>query len=567
MTDNNIQITKPTINPDDQLTNNKHQLYRWCFTWFNYTDEDIEKLRTFAKMNCNMLVFGYETAPTTGNKHLQGYFNLKKRRTLKSLKDIFGPTPSFFKANKNDLANYRYCCKDNNFWYWESQMSNKELVKKTIKLTKAERYEKAWELARQGLLTQIDKDILLTHGKQLKTINTDYYIEQADNHFYDQPNHNYFKEFNIWLTGTTGTGKSFFVQYFIKGINKWWKNYCFKNDIPHEELKVFNKQRTKWWCGWNGEQIILIDEVDPVFCTWYATELKQWTDQYSFNAEVKGGNIGKINPWFFIITSNYKMDECFIKLNNRDPVKDINGKFIINHNDLDPMKRRFRQVTRTEENRTQLIRWPCYKNLTKYFDSLKNAEKIIDEIAEKYYNEVVENQNVDNGYILQYCQYCDEDQFKCKCYNEDEDQHCHICDGYCDCGRFEYLKNNNLGIFSKKRTLIENAFDKQSNKKQKCNEDKGKEPVKENSQESPMESDFCNTPEIHLIPSSPEEPTTSNFIPGNTNIQGLDGKDYTPKIKCIETELDFYKVQNELLFIKERIVENTTLYFNYLKNV
>lgn len=57
------------------------QSMRWCFTLNNYDDADIDRLRSFADQ-VTYLVFGYETAPTTGTPHLQGFvvFTSNQRR-------------------------------------------------------------------------------------------------------------------------------------------------------------------------------------------------------------------------------------------------------------------------------------------------------------------------------------------------------------------------------------------------------------------------------------------------------------------------------------------------------
>ena len=47
------------------------------------------------------------------------------------------------------------------------------------------------------------------------------------------------------------------------------------------------------------------------------------------------------------------------------------------------------------------------------------------------------------------CDVCTKDQYDCTCFNLDTINKCHICDGYCDCGRINYLKTKNLGPFSK----------------------------------------------------------------------------------------------------------------------
>lgn len=109
---------------------------------------------------------------------------------------------------------------------------------------------------------------------------------------------------NWWIHGETGTGKS-------RAVNEL---------IPRD--KMYKKMQNKWWDGYKGEPYVLIDDFDPAWTGKQA--LKQWTDHYSTPVETKGGTM-EINPKHFIITSNYKIDECEWR-----------------NNDVAPMKRRFK---------------------------------------------------------------------------------------------------------------------------------------------------------------------------------------------------------------------------------
>lgn len=393
------------------ITKNKTLLTRWVFTWNNYTESDVNKLKTFGQKLCKYLIFGFEEAPTTGTKHLQGYIHLLKRMSFNQLKTILGPTPSLYMAKKNDLANYRYCSKSDKFYFYESSLFGTQTESSTNqthakKLTTKERMELAYELAKQERFDEIDKDLLIKHGKVLKSLRIED-LQVEDNLFYDQGENNYFHCHNLWIWGETGTGKSFFINYFIKGINHWWSRYCNDHNIQYFELRAFNHQKTKWWCGYMGEEIVIINEVNPTFCSWYANEIKEWVDQYPFNAEVKGSNIGKIRPLFFIFTSNYNLDECFCEMRGRDVVKDeITGKPKLLTEDIKAMHRRMKVIKRNKEDRNKLVRWPCIKMLNKYHDTFDKVKEemnkiqtdfnnIIDKAYDEYKNIIInKNDNV-----------------------------------------------------------------------------------------------------------------------------------------------------------------------------
>lgn len=96
---------------------------------------------------------------------------------------------------------------------------------------------------------------------------------------------------NEWWWGPTGTGKS----------KKLWQDY------PGHYPKPLNK----WWDGYEDEDVVGIEEVDPISGKWLGHFLKIWSDRYPFTAEIKGGTLKKIRPRKLIVTSNYTLEECF----------------------------------------------------------------------------------------------------------------------------------------------------------------------------------------------------------------------------------------------------------------
>ena len=404
-----IEKAKKAINISNykQITDKKAYYTRWVFTWNNYLEQDERKLDIFAHKYCKYLIYGRETAPTTGTKHLQGYIHLLKRFTFNQMKNFLGDQISLFVAYKTDLANYRYCSKSGDFYYYETSLFGSQTESstnnnvKSKKLTTKERIDIAWDLAKNEKFEEIDRDILLKHGKQLKAIKMEYYSNIEENLYYDQGDKNYFHCHNLWLWGETGTGKSFFITYFIDGINRWWKRRCLRLNQPYFPLRIFNHQKTKWWCGYMGEEIIVINEVNPTFCSWYANEIKEWVDQYPFNAEVKGSNIGKIRPQFFIFTSNYNLDECFCEMRGRDVLKDeITGKPKLLTEDIKAMHRRMKVIKRTKEDKNKLVRWPCFKQLDDYLDNFEDYKIKMQTIKDNYDNEVVKYNNTSNIIII-----------------------------------------------------------------------------------------------------------------------------------------------------------------------
>lgn len=90
----------------------------------------------------------------------------------------------------------------------------------------------------------------------------------------------------LWISGPSGCGKSTIAT----GLG----NYYFKD-------------KNKWWDGYNGEENVLLEDVD---LSWKEVlpYFKIWADRYPFNAEVKGGTIS-IRPKRVVVTSNRTLTE------------------------------------------------------------------------------------------------------------------------------------------------------------------------------------------------------------------------------------------------------------------
>lgn len=64
----------------------------------------------------------------------------------------------------------------------------------------------------------------------------------------------------------------------------------------------------KWWDGYQGEQVVVLDDLDKKAAEHLGHHLKLWGDKWSFTAEAKGSAIA---PQYkmFVVTSNYDIED------------------------------------------------------------------------------------------------------------------------------------------------------------------------------------------------------------------------------------------------------------------
>lgn len=91
------------------------QAKNWVFTQQNPTDDTVAKLRAlFEDGTFTYIIWGNEVAPTTGTKHLQGYFQLPKKRSFEPVRELL-PFNFLQAAKGDDEENKKYCSKSGDF--------------------------------------------------------------------------------------------------------------------------------------------------------------------------------------------------------------------------------------------------------------------------------------------------------------------------------------------------------------------------------------------------------------------------------------------------------------------
>lgn len=249
----------------------------WCFTLNNYTEQQRQHILA---IDSTYTIVGREVA-ATGTPHLQGYIYFKSAKSFSSIKKKLGCNSIHIEAAKGSPEQAaEYCMKDGDF---EEKgiipLSQKRKGDKEIA-----RWNKARELAKEGKFDDIDGDIYMRCERTCKNLFNEENLKKqlADNS----------EMSNIWIFGPTGIGKSRSVR----------------QDYPEDHIYI--KPLNKWWDGYAGEPVVLIEDVDPSHEKWLGYFLKIWSDHYKFRGEIKGASL-MLRPKTIIVTSQYAISKIF----------------------------------------------------------------------------------------------------------------------------------------------------------------------------------------------------------------------------------------------------------------
>lgn len=270
-----MQQSNPQLPPSSvkDSTKSSNRAKHWCFTINNYKpDEILPKPSDYSYM-----VLGDEIAKS-GTPHYQGYVCFHKQLSFATVKKLLpGAHLEVMRSTPKQASDY--CKKDGKF----TEYGTLPVYKNTdtgaaLKKRKAD-YELAYELAKKQQLYKIDRGMLIRYGSSLKMIQKDHPAQMDDNDYLC----------GVWLYGPPGVGKSRSARWLYS--------------------KAYPKPLNKWWDGYQGEDFVLMDDIEPVHHV-LGHHIKQWADHYPFTAEQKGTSV-RIRPKIICITSNYTIEEIW----------------------------------------------------------------------------------------------------------------------------------------------------------------------------------------------------------------------------------------------------------------
>lgn len=253
------------------------QYRAWVFTLNNYTQQDLDELKLRPPLR--YMLFGKEVGSEKQTPHLQGYIYTTMKCTLARCRKILPPfARAHFEPRRGSHSDARnYCIKEGDFT--ELGTPPKEnggtlgsaLDGNTLMSTSLT------DLLEEGLVSPYSiptlykaKAILLNDCEPLSRATC----------------------CGVWIYGPPGVGKSHIAH----------------NLFPD----AFIKQQNKWFDGYEGQETILLDDLDT---SALGHHLKIWTDKWPCRGEIKGGTV-PLRHKRFIITSNYLPSRIW----NDDPV-------------------------------------------------------------------------------------------------------------------------------------------------------------------------------------------------------------------------------------------------------
>lgn len=249
----------------------------FVFTCNNYTLEHEERVRRLAS---RWTLYGREVGES-GTPHLQGLIWFANARSLKSLiKKLPGFHLEVARGTPEECE--EYCSKDGDVWSsGERPLSDAEKGELGGD-AQTERWSLARAQAMSGSFSDIDSELYIKYQAAFHRIHS-IALETAPLVASDVLN-------NFWFWGQSGSGKS-------REARRRW---------PGAYLKAKNK----WWSGYMFQEVAIIDDIDPSHAIWIGAFLKEWSDHYPFQAEVKGSSM-VIRPKIFVVTSQYRIEDIF----------------------------------------------------------------------------------------------------------------------------------------------------------------------------------------------------------------------------------------------------------------
>jgi len=266
-------------------------LYRsWIGTLNNPTEDGDEILRNMYETGKLSFCAGQLEKGKEGTPHLQFVIHFTRTQRMSACKKL--SDRAHFEPCKNLMASLEYVRKPET-----RQAGPWEFGNIPVKVNDKDDWDRVRELAKEGKFEEIPSNIFIKHYGNLKKIHAEN-IRTED-----------LEECRgVWLWGPPGTGKTTFAR----------TEYADTDD-------VYIKAQNKWWDGYKGQKIVILDDLDTPVLGHY---IKIWADKWGCTGEIKGGTVG-LKHEKFIVTSNYSIEQLFT--NDSILIEAIKRRFKVTH--------------------------------------------------------------------------------------------------------------------------------------------------------------------------------------------------------------------------------------------
>lgn len=240
----------------------RHRAY--CFTINNYSESDLFGCKQLQK-HAKYAIVGFEIAPTTDMKHLQGFVHFNNPISFDAMKKML-PRAHIAVANGSDTQNKEYCSKEGNLLFEYGEPSVGQGQRTDIKEITAK--IKSKEITLEEIMFDYPEMYLKYSRSFEKMYNAVLSARETPPQVH-------------WRWGKAGTGKT---------------RFCIEKHPKH-----YIKDGTMWWDGYYQQEAIIIDDFDNLIP--YRTLLRM-LDRYVYQGQIKGGYI-QINSPYIYITCEY----------------------------------------------------------------------------------------------------------------------------------------------------------------------------------------------------------------------------------------------------------------------
>jgi len=211
-----------------------------------------------------------------GFRHFQVVFSFSRKKSMAQVRECWSPIIGHWELSRSSAAE-AYCWKDDT-----NNGERFEFGKKPFKRNSETDWAAVRAAAVAGNLESVPDDIFVRFYGSLCRIASDHVQPLAG------------IRTCVVFWGPTGTGKS----------RRAWDEAgqdCYSKD-----------PRTKFWCGYSGQQHVIIDEFRGAIDI---SHLLRWIDRYPVRVEVKGGSRALLGSKFWL-TSNLHPKDWYPELDH-----------------------------------------------------------------------------------------------------------------------------------------------------------------------------------------------------------------------------------------------------------